>query len=106
MVAAGGPLSAVRCRLSAEDLEPSTFFSLPRQLAGLGLVFDFRRGGPESRVQGAGELDVQAVPGLAGADVPGERTAEQGQVSHEIQDLVANELVPDTPARRGERGGV
>src|SRR6266851_38292 len=58
-------------------------------------------GSPQGGVECAGKLDVQRVAGLAGADVPVERTPEQLEVADEVEDLVANELVAE-PQRTGQ----
>src|SRR6266498_1731144 len=46
-------------------------------------------------VQRPGELDVERVPRLAGADVAGKRAAQEREVSDEVQDLVPHELVAE-----------
>src|SRR5688500_1462641 len=58
----------------------------------------------EGALNGHDKLEVQAVAGVAGDDVPVDRPPEQGEVADEIEDLVPDELV--TIAKAVERAAL
>src|SRR6266545_6918298 len=71
-----------------------------RRLADDAEALGFREvgafGGRSQRgIQRPGELNVERVPRLAGADMAGKRAAQEREVSDEVQDLVPHELVAE-----------
>src|SRR6266545_3672991 len=74
--------------------------SAERRLADDAEALGFREvdafgGRSQHGVQRPGELNVERVPRLAGADMAGKRAAQEREVSDEVQDLVPHELVAE-----------
>ena len=69
----------------------------------LGLL-NLHGGTLQRGIQRPGELDVEGVAGLAGVDMAGQGPPQQREVSDQVHDLVADELVAEAEGSRDDPG--